>query len=267
MVGKEIFSPDARSPERINKRGLLVLLTGPTGVGKDTVLNYLKLHHQRIVTYTSRPKGEFETDGFDYHFVSKQEFLRIRERDDFFEYQPIRDDYYGTTYKEIESKRNSDLTVWRLNPEGAFDLFDSPEKRHYLEPFIIICLVADLHVLATRIKERGREKGLSVIERSKQAFKELSLIEDRKIIAEEDKQNIDQRFGGIGDERLMILNGHSWTDNLFSSSNFRVAIRLIENRQGLRTINGFPRTLYLVEETIKKISHLWQLLDNNNKMM
>ncbi len=258
MVSPEIFSSEP-SKEQLTPHGLLVLLTGPTGVGKDTVLNNLKIPYQRIITHTSRKQGLHEQEGLDYHFVTKEKFEAMIEADEFLEhYENLRGDYYGTTKEELAKKRSVGLTIWRLNPDGVFNLLDDPKKRTALEPFTLICLVANLNILAERIKERRREKGWDVIERAKQASVELDLI-DRKIQAAYEEDEVVRRLGEVGYENLMFHNGHSWVDDMALATHSRIAVRLVENREGLQNPDGFPRTMKLVEETIKDLTKIWHL--------
>ena len=239
----EFFVPRETLPEN---RGLLVLLTGPTGVGKDLVLNNLTLPHQQIITFTTRYKGPNEVDGVDYHFTTTDKFEAMIEKGEMLEYYcNPRGNYYGTSKTEIAAKRNGGLVVWRLNPDGVSNLLGDPEKIKILQPTVVICLVADLDILAKRLGERGREKGLLVIERVKQAHEENEMIA--------------ARFEAIYDERIFFQNGTGWVDNQELVPKSRVAVQVIENRQGLDNPDGFPRTMRLIEETIVYLNNdLWR---------
>lgn len=243
-VEQEVAPLKENSPDR----GLLVLITGPTGVGKDTVLKYLPLPHQRIVTYTTRPSGREEAHGHDYYFIGKDRFEEMIENQQFIEYyRNLRGDYYGTTYEELRAKRNHDLTFWRLNPDGILNLIRNSSIQATLHPAVIICLTADLSILAQRIRERGREKGFQIICRVQQAGEETELIS--------------RAFGTTED--LMFVGENCWTnESVDKKTGF--ALRLIENRQGGLTNpqenpDGFPRTLNLVEQTIRHLRSLWRL--------
>lgn len=252
--------PEARAqiiPETQKKQILKIIVSGPTGVGKDKAISGLSIPQQKIVTHTTRYRGTNEIDGVDYHFTTKKDFERMIKQGEIPEfYLNPRGDYYGTSKKEIENKKDKMPIVWRLNPEGVFNLIDDPVKRNFLEPAVIIFLIADLDVLAKRVRERGREKGLLVVERTKQASQELFLIE-RKIEAREESEEIAKRVGAIYDESLFFHNGNGWVDDPTLTPDSRIALRLIENRQGLDHPDGFPRTIKLVEETIMEIKNLW----------
>lgn len=110
MGRPELFSSPEALPEN---RGLLAMVTGPTGAGKDLVSNKLPLPHQQIVTFTTRDQGLNETDGIDYHFTTAAYFETMIEKGEMLEYyQNPRGDYYGTSKTEIEAKRNGGLVVW-----------------------------------------------------------------------------------------------------------------------------------------------------------
>jgi guanylate kinase len=89
------------------KQGLIVVISGPTGVGKTTVVKTLLKelpNSVHITSYTSRPPRAKEKDGIDYHFISKQEFKKQLKQGEFFEYHYIknRDTYYGAKKQDID---------------------------------------------------------------------------------------------------------------------------------------------------------------------
>ncbi len=116
--------------------------------------------------------------------------------------------------------------------------------------------MANLNILAERVKERRREKGWDVIERAKQASIELDLIH-RKVQAAHEEDEVVRRLGEVGYEDIMFHNGHSWVDDMTLAPFSRIAVRLVENREGMTNPDGFPRTQRLVEQTIRDLSALW----------
>ena len=80
--------------------GLMVILSSPSGAGKTTITKKIQQKHQNFkisVSHTTRPPRSNELDGVDYHFVSKEEFKRLINNDEFYEYAKIFDIYYGTS--------------------------------------------------------------------------------------------------------------------------------------------------------------------------
>lgn len=107
---------------------LIVTLTGPSGVGKDTILNEMYLlaplpgtpkmiTMRTVISHTSRAPREYEKDGVDYHFVTVDEFERMVEEDLFVESVVAHGNYYGAARTEFET--DADITFLVAEPQGA----------------------------------------------------------------------------------------------------------------------------------------------------
>ena len=90
----------------MSKKGRLIVITGPSGVGKTTLIKkLLKNFKDKIffsISYTSRPARSNEINGIDYYFISKEEFKKRIKENKFLEYALVHDNYYGTDKKLID---------------------------------------------------------------------------------------------------------------------------------------------------------------------
>lgn len=96
------------------KRGQLIVLSGPSGVGKSTVIAELFAQRSNIyfsVSYTTRQPRVGEQDGVNYNFVSREEFERMIADDELLEYAEYVDNYYGTSMKLIQEKLDAGIDV------------------------------------------------------------------------------------------------------------------------------------------------------------
>lgn len=94
--------------------GKLVVISGPSGVGKDTIANRIRESDPNvaiIVSYTTRPMRGEEKEGVDYHFVSLSEFLELARRGAFLEFQDVNRSFYATPLKAVESELAQGKTV------------------------------------------------------------------------------------------------------------------------------------------------------------
>ena len=96
------------------ERGQLIVLSGPSGVGKSTVIAELFAQRSNIyfsVSYTTRQPRGGEQDGVNYNFVSREEFERMIADDELLEYAEYVDNYYGTSMKLIQEKLDAGIDV------------------------------------------------------------------------------------------------------------------------------------------------------------
>jgi len=92
-----------------SKTGAVLVLSGPSGAGKSSLINEI----------TTRPKRDTEQDGVDYYFVSKEEFKKDIEDDNFLEYAVVHGNYYGTSIKPVKEALNAGkLVLFDIDVQG-----------------------------------------------------------------------------------------------------------------------------------------------------
>jgi guanylate kinase len=105
------------------RQPLLIVISGPSGVGKDSVVHRMKerdLPFHFVVTATTRPKRSDETHGVDYFFVSQDEFERMIEQDELLEHALVYNDYKGIPKQQVRQALASGKdVVMRIDVQGA----------------------------------------------------------------------------------------------------------------------------------------------------
>jgi guanylate kinase len=134
--------------------GLLVVISGPSGVGKDALVLELLRRDSRLtysVSYTTRPRRDYEVNGRHYHFVSREVFERMIAEDAFLEHATYSGAYYGTPRTAVEEAQRRGLDViLKIEVQGA----EQVRKRRPDGVFIFIA-PPSLEELARRRQGRG----------------------------------------------------------------------------------------------------------------
>lgn len=108
--------------------GRLVILSGPSGVGKDTLIEAWRARNprvQRVVAYTTRPPREGEVDGRDYHFVSIPAFLLMVDSNKFLEWKIVHGNYYATPLADMEAMlAEGKIAILKIDVHGAISAMD-----------------------------------------------------------------------------------------------------------------------------------------------
>jgi guanylate kinase len=136
---------------------LLLIISGPSGVGKDSVLRTMKargLPFYFVVTTTTRPPRSDEVNGRDYFFVSKEEFARMIEQDELIEYAIVYNDYKGIPKQQVRDALVSGQDVlMRLDVQGAATV-----RKLAPEAVLIFLTTQSEEELVNRLKGRKTEK-------------------------------------------------------------------------------------------------------------
>ena len=130
---------------------MIYIITGPSGVGKNTIINELSnyLDFYFSVSHTTRPRRENEVNGKDYYFITEQEFENLIKSDQMIEYEQYGDFYYGTSEDELSN--NAQIIILDLEVNGATKLLE--EDNNFKGIFIDI----DDYELINRLKNRGHD--------------------------------------------------------------------------------------------------------------
>jgi guanylate kinase len=156
---------------------LLVVISGPSGVGKDSVLQSLKerqLPLAFVVTATDRPPRPNEVDGVDYFFISKQEFQRMIDEDEFIEHALVYGDFKGVPKDQVRKAMASGLdVVMRVDVQGAATI------REIAPDALLIFLTTNSEEeLIERLKARKTETLEKLAKRIDTARDELKRIDE-----------------------------------------------------------------------------------------
>ncbi|MBI2040396.1 guanylate kinase [Candidatus Microgenomates bacterium] len=128
---------------------MLIVLTGKTASGKDTIIAKILTKYpnfKKILTTTSRAIREDERNGIDYNFISRKDFEEKINRGEFLEYVEYGGNFYGTEKSQINPDQN---LIWKIDPSMA------GKAKQIFPECIIIYITVDDNTVSTRLKERG----------------------------------------------------------------------------------------------------------------
>lgn len=161
----------------------IVVISGPSGCGKDTVVKKILATDERFVlsvSATTRNRRPTETDGIDYIFLTKEEFEAKLANDEFVEYTNYVGNYYGTLKQQIEDKVNAGkVVVLVIEVEGAQNV-----KKAYPDCLTIFLAPPSLEELERRLRNRGTEDETVISQRLFKAKEELGFQSSYDYIVE-----------------------------------------------------------------------------------
>ena len=170
------------------KKGFLLVISGPSGVGKGTVLHDLMNTQKNLVysvSVTTRKQRPGEIEGVSYFFKSHEEFEKMIEEDKFLEYAKVHDNYYGTPKDFVEEKINEGkIVILEIDVQGALNV-----KKNIDNGVYIFLAPPSLSELKNRIVNRGTETESDINLRMNNARKELSYIKDYDYLVVNDHLN------------------------------------------------------------------------------
>ena len=155
------------------KKGKLFVISGPSGVGKDTIISeYLKNNDGMLsISATTRKKRKGEVDKKDYYFLTKKKFEKWIEKDNFLEYATYNGNYYGTPKSKIFENLDKGIDVFLIiEVQGALQI-----KEKINESVLIFIMPPSLEELEKRLKNRNTDDEKMIKNRLKIAITEISM--------------------------------------------------------------------------------------------
>jgi len=159
----------------MTERGLLIVLSGPSGVGKDTVLSLLREQRDDCVlsiSATTRDPRPGETDGEDYFFITQEEFVRLKNAGDMLECAEYSGNCYATPARAVERLRAAGKhVILEIEVQGALQV-----REKCADAVLIFMMPPSMEVLRHRLTGRGTEAKDVVEERMRAARSEIARL-------------------------------------------------------------------------------------------
>ena len=185
--------------------GTLYIVTAPSGAGKTTLVHAVLEREPGLalsISYTTRAPRPGEVDGRDYRFVSREEFLRLRDGGELLEWAEVHGNYYGTSRTWIETQLQQDRDVLlEIDWQGARQV-----RRIFPHAVSIFILPPSLEALEARLRGRGTDSEATIARRLAAAREEMRHVEefDYVIINDRLERAIDELTAVVRAARLRL---------------------------------------------------------------
>ena len=179
-------------------KGNLIIVSGPSGSGKDTILTELfKLHPDIEFSISNVTRARREGEGDKYHFITKEEFLKLLQDDMMLEYNEYLGNYYGTPRLPVEKAiENGHDIIVEIDVNGAENI-----KKKMPQAISIFILPPSMDVLQNRLKRRGTETDEQIQGRLTQAKNEIARISQYDYVVFNDELS-----DAVKDVEMIILS-------------------------------------------------------------
>lgn len=190
-------------------QGMLIVLTGPSGVGKDTVLRELFALDPSLeycVSYTTRPPRPGEVNGVSYWFVDEPTFRAMVDRDEFFEWSTVYGELKGRTFESVNKAIASGKdTVIKIDVQGA----EKIRGRLGEAAMFLFLLPPSVEALEQRLIDRATEDPESLRARRERAIAELALKDtyDHQVVNDDPHRAAQEILAIIDAARAARLGG------------------------------------------------------------
>jgi len=180
-------SPQTKLPSKLTNQPLLVVLSGPSGAGKDAVIAKLKdsdFPIERVVTVTTRPRRAIESESVDYHFVSPEKFQEMIRGKKLLEWANVYGNWYGVPQEAVKQalERGQDVML-RTDVQGGQDVMLRTDvqgaatiKKTMPQAILIFLMPASMEELDARLKQRHTESSLDLAVRTRIAEEEIKKL-------------------------------------------------------------------------------------------
>lgn len=161
------------------KTGMLLVISGPSGVGKTTITRQVikRLDAQFSISMTTRPQTASDTNGLDYQFVTEEEFKSHIDNNDLLEWANVFGNHYGTPRKPVEEALSAGrIMILEIDVQGAIDV-----KKNMPEAYGVFILPPHEDVLLQRLRDRGREDEAIIQKRFNKAKLEISMAKESNV--------------------------------------------------------------------------------------
>jgi guanylate kinase len=207
------LKPKGDSPGELQSSPLLVVLSGPSGTGKDAILSRMKKSGypaQFITTVTTRPKRAREKDGLDYHFIPPERFQEMLEGNQFLEHAEVYGNRYGVPKAPVrEALEGGQDVILKVDTQGAATI-----KKLVPQAVFIFVVPPSMEELTQRLRGRRTESDFDCDLRLKTAAAEMEQLPffDYVVVSQQDK--IDLAVLAI--EAIVIAEKHRVTPRRIS---------------------------------------------------
>lgn len=169
----------------MSRKGILFVISGPSGVGKGTIREALVAKMQDInisISATTRPARAGELDGEHYFFISKEKFQELIKQEEFLEWANVYSNMYGTPRRFVQQKLDEGLDVLlEIDIQGALQV-----KERMPDGVFIFLAPPNIKELAYRLIARGTDSKSSIEERLEACKQEMSYINEYNYVVVND---------------------------------------------------------------------------------